>query len=131
MAAIARGEDVMALLPTGFGKSFCYQLPALVLPGVTIVVSPLVSLMVDQAMGLGATISSMVRALTGPMRESNSRLGKTQVAETLVGIAARCSRADPAPRTARRRARPAVGASGRRAPAAPTGHPRPRWASGT
>lgn len=85
IAAIARGDDVMALLPTGFGKSFCYQLPALVLPGVTIVVSPLVSLMVDQAMGLGATIGSMVRALTGPMRESNSRLGKTQVAETLRG----------------------------------------------
>lgn len=85
IGAIARGDDVMALLPTGFGKSFCYQLPALVLPGVTIVVSPLVSLMVDQAMGLGATIGSMVRALTGPMRESNSRLGKTQVAETLRG----------------------------------------------
>lgn len=87
IAAIAKGEDVLALLPTGFGKSFCYQLPALVLPGVTIVVSPLVSLMVDQAMGLGATIGSMVRALTGPMRESNSRLGKTQVAETLRGTA--------------------------------------------
>lgn len=85
IAAIARGDDLLALLPTGFGKSFCYQLPALVLPGVTVVVSPLVSLMVDQAMGLGATIGSMVRALTGPMRESNSRLGKTQVAETLRG----------------------------------------------
>ncbi|MGI8684418.1 MAG: DEAD/DEAH box helicase [Acidimicrobiales bacterium] len=87
IAAIAQRDDVLALLPTGFGKSFCYQLPALVLPGVTIVVSPLVSLMVDQAMGLGATIGSMVRALTGPMRESNSRLGKTQVAETLRGTA--------------------------------------------
>ncbi|HVM26574.1 MAG TPA: DEAD/DEAH box helicase [Mycobacteriales bacterium] len=85
IAAVARGDDVMALLPTGFGKSYCYQLPALVLPGVTLVVSPLVSLMVDQAMGLGATIGSMVRALTGPMRESNSRLGKTQVAEQLRG----------------------------------------------
>lgn len=85
IAGIARGDDVMALLPTGFGKSYCYQLPALVLPGVTLVISPLVSLMVDQAMGLGATIGSMVRALTGPMRESNSRLGKTQVAETLRG----------------------------------------------
>ncbi len=85
IAAIARGDDLMALLPTGYGKSYCYQLPALVLPGVTVVVSPLVSLMVDQAMGLGVTIGSMVRALTGPMRESNSRLGKTQVAETLRG----------------------------------------------
>ncbi|MBV9662172.1 MAG: DEAD/DEAH box helicase [Acidimicrobiales bacterium] len=87
IAAIACGDDLLAMLPTGFGKSFCYQLPALVLPGVTLVVSPLVSLMVDQAMGLGATIGSMIRALTGPMRESNSRLGKTQVAETLRGKA--------------------------------------------
>jgi RecQ family ATP-dependent DNA helicase len=83
--AIARGQDLMALLPTGFGKSYCYQLPGLVLSGMTIVVSPLVSLMVDQAMGLGATIGSMVRALTGPMRESNSRMGKTQVAQQLRG----------------------------------------------
>ena len=85
IAAVARGEDLLALLPTGFGKSYCYQLPALVLPGVTLVVSPLVSLMVDQAMGLGGTIGGMVRALTGPMRESNSRLGKTQIAEMLRG----------------------------------------------
>ncbi len=85
IAAIATGRDLMALLPTGFGKSYCYQLPALVLPGVTLVISPLVSLMVDQAMGLGATIGPMVRALTGPMPESNSRRGKTEVAEALRG----------------------------------------------
>lgn len=85
IAAVARGDDLLALLPTGFGKSYCYQLPGLVLPGVTLVVSPLVSLMVDQAMGLGSTVGPMVRALTGPMRESNSRLGKSQVAETLRG----------------------------------------------
>lgn len=85
IAAIATGRDLMALLPTGFGKSYCYQLPALVLPGVTLVISPLVSLMVDQAMGLGATIGPMVRALTGPMPESNSRRGKTEVAEVLRG----------------------------------------------
>jgi RecQ family ATP-dependent DNA helicase len=85
IAAVAEGRDLLALLPTGFGKSYCYQLPGLVLPGVTVVVSPLVSLMVDQAMGLGSTIGPMVRALTGPMRESNSRLGKSQVAEMLRG----------------------------------------------
>lgn len=87
IAALSRGEDLLAILPTGFGKSFCYQLPALVLPGVTLVISPLVSLMVDQAMGLGATIGPMVRALTGPMRESNSRFGKSQVAQQLRGEA--------------------------------------------
>lgn len=46
--AILQGENVLAVLPTGGGKSICYQLPALILPGVTIVVSPLVSLMKDQ-----------------------------------------------------------------------------------
>ena len=85
IVAVARGDDVLALLPTGFGKSYCYQLPGLVLPGVTLVVSPLVSLMVDQAMGLGSVVGPMVRALTGPMRESNSRMGKSQVAQTLRG----------------------------------------------
>ena len=42
VAAILRGRDVMAVMPTGAGKSICYQIPALVLPGVTLVVSPLI-----------------------------------------------------------------------------------------
>jgi superfamily II DNA helicase RecQ len=40
IARVAAGDDILALLPTGYGKSFCYQLPALVLPGVTVVISP-------------------------------------------------------------------------------------------
>lgn len=48
--AVAERRNVLALLPTGFGKSFCFQLPALVLPGVTLVVSPLVALMHGQAL---------------------------------------------------------------------------------
>ena len=45
---ILNGENILASFPTGYGKSLCYQLPALMLPGVTVVVSPLISLMKDQ-----------------------------------------------------------------------------------
>ena len=59
IAAILSGRDVMAVMPTGAGKSICYQVPALILPGITLVVSPLISLMQDQ---VSALVQSGVRA---------------------------------------------------------------------
>ncbi len=84
---LALDRDVMAILPTSAGKSFIFQLPALALPGVTIVVSPLVALMTDQALGLNRSVGGMVRALVAPMRESNSRTGKAEVAAQITGQA--------------------------------------------
>jgi len=62
VAAIFDGRDVLAVMPTGSGKSLCYQLPALMRDGLTVVVSPLIALMrnqVAQLRGYGVAAAAL------------------------------------------------------------------------
>ncbi|HEX8145961.1 MAG TPA: DEAD/DEAH box helicase [Pyrinomonadaceae bacterium] len=66
--SVIPGHDTLAVMPTGAGKSLCYQLPALHLPGTTVIVSPLISLMKDQVDKLseaGVEAAQVNSALTG------------------------------------------------------------------
>ena len=73
--ALLAGRDVLGVMPTGAGKSICYQLPALMLPGMALVVSPLISLMKDQ-------VAALVQA-GAPAGYINSSLTPGQCAEAL------------------------------------------------
>ncbi len=75
IASVLLGRDTLALLPTGGGKSLCYQVPALALDGVTIVVSPLIALMKDQVSALRARGVSAAAIFSGLRpREIDARL---------------------------------------------------------
>lgn len=73
--ALLAGRDTLAILPTGGGKSLCYQLPALLLPGVTVVVSPLIALMKDQvdALERRGVPATMINS-TVPPEEQRTRI---------------------------------------------------------
>jgi len=72
------GQDILAVMPTGAGKSICYQIPAMLLPGMTLVISPLISLMKDQVNAL--------RTAGCPAAFLNSSLTPAEYARTVAEI---------------------------------------------
>jgi ATP-dependent DNA helicase RecQ len=75
IASLLEGRDTLAIMPTGAGKSLCFQIPALLLPGVTLVISPLISLMKDQV--------DTLHSLGIPATFINSSLSANEVNERL------------------------------------------------
>ena len=75
------GKDTLAILATGAGKSLCYQLPALLLPGTTVVVSPLIALMKDQLDMLAAAGISSTVALNSTLSDEQETDHLEQVAK--------------------------------------------------
>lgn len=73
--AVLKGQDVLGIMPTGAGKSLCYQIPALMFSGITLVISPLISLMIDQVKALN---QAGVHAAY-----INSALSENQIAKAL------------------------------------------------
>lgn len=80
--SILEGRDVLGVMPTGAGKSVCYQLPAAMLEGVTLVVSPLISLMKDQADALNQIgIPAAIINSTLSVKELNDTFRKIEAGE--------------------------------------------------
>lgn len=85
MEAVLEGRDVLAVMPTGQGKSLCFQLPAMMTPGLTVVVSPLIALMKDQVDALrsrGIAASAFHSGLSQPERDriiQDLHLGKLRL----------------------------------------------------
>ena len=83
--AILEGKDALGVMPTGGGKSICYQVPSLMLPGLTIVISPLISLMKDQVMQLrengipAAFLNSSLSAEQSRLVYRNLEVGKYKI----------------------------------------------------
>ncbi len=78
--ALLAGRDALGVMPTGAGKSLCFQIPALMFPGVTLVISPLISLMKDQVTALKQT-GVAAAFLNSSLTEEQSRLALRRAAE--------------------------------------------------
>ena len=83
--AVLEGRDLVAVMPTGAGKSLCFQLPALLLDGPTVVVSPLIALMKDQVDALRA------RGMAAAALHSGMSVAERQAAEAALGAGRRRS----------------------------------------
>jgi ATP-dependent DNA helicase RecQ len=97
IASVLDGHDTLAIMPTGAGKSLCYQLPALHLHGTTVIVSPLISLMkdqVDKLIELGLDASQVNSALTS--REQADAVGRIEAGEAEFVFTTPERMADPA-----------------------------------
>ena len=85
ISEILKKNDVVAIMPTGAGKSICYQIPAMLFPGITIVVSPLISLMRDQVCALieigvrGAYLNSSLTERQMQKAIANAKLGMYKI----------------------------------------------------
>ena len=83
--ALLSGRDVLGIMPTGAGKSLCYQIPAIMMSGTTLVISPLISLMKDQVNALvqqGVSAAYLNRSLTDAQYNKaleNAKLGKYKI----------------------------------------------------
>ncbi|MGB7318151.1 MAG: DNA helicase RecQ [Planktotalea sp.] len=81
--AVASGENVLAIMPTGGGKSLCYQLPALMDDGLTVVISPLIALMRDQVSALRASGVAAGALTSGNTEEESNEVFEALDAGTL------------------------------------------------